>query len=47
MATVKHGTYTRPTEWWVHLRPYNKRKIAKAERLAAKRDIAARQKDSV
>jgi hypothetical protein len=40
MATVKKGTLTAPPEMWVHLRPYNKRKVAKAERRASKEEVS-------
>jgi len=39
MAHVRKDTLVAPPEWWKHLRPYNKRKVAKSERLAAKREI--------
>ena len=42
MATVKKGILTRAGEWWVHLRPYNKRDFWKGERRAAARDAMAR-----
>lgn len=38
MATVKKGTLTRAHEWWVHLRPYGKRRFWHRERGAAKQD---------
>jgi hypothetical protein len=46
MATVKKGTYTAPPEMWAHLRPYNKRKVAKAERRAVK-EVIEKEKDLV
>jgi len=39
MAHVRVDTLVAPGEWWRHLRPYNKRKLAKAERRAADSDI--------
>lgn len=39
MAHVRKDTRTAPTEWWKHLRPYNKRKVSKAERRAAVEEI--------
>ena len=39
MAHKRQDTYTASKEWWVHLRPYNKRLQAKAERRAAKDEI--------
>jgi hypothetical protein len=39
MAHKRKDTLTKSPEWWKHLRPYNKRKVAKAERRAAKADI--------
>lgn len=38
MATIKKGTLTQAHEWWVHLRPYNKRQFWKGERRAAKHE---------
>jgi len=35
MAHKRKDTYTICKEWWKHLRPFNKRKVAKAERRAA------------
>ena len=46
MATIKKGTFTPPPEWWKHMRPFNKRKISKRERLAARRDIDRRRADA-
>jgi hypothetical protein len=39
MSHVRKDTLTRPPEWWKHLRPRNKRKVAKAERKAAVKEI--------
>jgi len=39
MAHKRKDTLTAPPEWWRHLRPFNKRKVAKAERQAAKTQI--------
>ena len=39
MAHTRKDTRTAPPEWWRHLRPYNKKKVAKAERRAAKGEI--------
>ena len=39
MATVKKGTLTASPEWWRHLRCYNKRRVAKAERKASEKEI--------
>jgi len=39
MAHTRKDTLTAPPEWWKHLRPFNKRKVAKAERKAAKKEI--------
>jgi hypothetical protein len=39
MATVKKGSITLADEWWVHLRPYSKRKYHKKERKAWKKEI--------
>jgi hypothetical protein len=40
MAHTRKDTLTRPPEWWKHLRPYNKRRVAKRERKAAEKEIA-------
>ena len=47
MATVKKGVLTNSPEWWVHLRPYNKRYFWKRERKAARRDTLQRVKDDL
>lgn len=39
MAHKRKDTLTPSPDWWKHLRPFNKRKVAKAERRAAKKDI--------
>lgn len=39
MAHTRKDTYVKPGEWWVHLRPFNKRLVAKAERKEAVRMI--------
>ena len=39
MAHVRKDTLTKPPEWWKHLRPYNKRRVAKKERRTAGRMI--------
>lgn len=36
MGHVRKGTLTAPPEWWKHLRPFLKRKTARAERQAGK-----------
>lgn len=41
MSHVRKDTLVRPPEWWKHLRPYNKRVVAKKERQAAKKQINA------
>ena len=46
MATVKKGTFTAPPEWWKHLRPFNKRVVAKRERKAAKKEINEETKEA-
>ena len=45
MAHKRKDTLTKPPEWWKHLRPFNKRKVAKSERRAARRQINAELKD--
>lgn len=40
MAHTRKDTLTAPPEWWRHLRPLNKRRVAKRERRAATRLIA-------
>ncbi len=39
MAHVRKETLVVPPEWWKHLRPFNKRRVAKKERRAAKQLI--------
>jgi len=39
MAHKRKDTLTKSPQWWKHLRPYNKRKTAKAERRAATEQI--------
>ena len=45
MAHTRKDTLTSPPEWWKHLRPFNKRKVAKRERKAAMKQI--REEDSL
>lgn len=45
MAHKRKDTLTKPPEWWKHLRPDNKRKVAKSERRAARKQINAELKD--
>jgi hypothetical protein len=40
MAHKRKDTLTKTTEWWKHLRAFNKRVQAKRERQAAKKYIA-------
>jgi len=35
MAHTRKDTLTKPVEWWKHLRPFNKRRVAKRERKAS------------
>lgn len=39
MATIKKGTFAKADEWWKHLRPDNKKKFWKQERLLVKKFI--------
>ena len=39
MAHKRKDTLVAASEWWRHLRPYNKRRVAKKERGAARRMI--------
>lgn len=39
MATIKKGTLAKAHEWWKHLRPENKRKFWKQERMLVKQFI--------
>lgn len=39
MAHARKDTLTAPPQWWKHLRPFFKRKTAKAERRAAKKEM--------
>jgi len=41
MAHTRKDTLTSPPEWWRHLRPDNKRRVAKNERRAARKEINA------
>jgi hypothetical protein len=41
MAHKRKDTLVAVTQWWRHLRPFEKRRVAKKERCAAKRDIQA------
>lgn len=41
MAHKRKDTFTAPPEWWKHLRPFNKRRVAKKERDAAKHQIVS------
>jgi hypothetical protein len=41
MAHTRKDTLVKPPEWWKHLRPFNKRRVAKNERRAAVRLIKA------
>lgn len=45
MAHTRKDTLTSPPEWWQHLRPFNKRKVAKSERRAATKEINAELND--
>jgi hypothetical protein len=45
MAHTRKDTLTSPPEWWKHLRPFNKRKVAKSERRAAAKEINAELND--
>ena len=35
MAHARKETLVKPPDWWKHLRPFNKRRVAKKERRAA------------
>jgi hypothetical protein len=39
MAHTRKDTLVPPPEWWKHLRPFNKRRVAKKERQAVKKLI--------
>jgi hypothetical protein len=39
MAHKRKDTFVAPPEWWKHLRPLNKRVVAKRERCAARQLI--------
>jgi hypothetical protein len=45
MAHTRKDTYCKTTEWWKHLRPFNKRRQAKMERKAAKKRIHSDEKE--
>ena len=40
MTHKRKDTLTAPPEWWKHLRPFNKRRVSKKERLAAKDQLS-------
>jgi len=46
MAHSRKDTLAKTREWADHLRPFGKRQQAKAERRAARRDIATRRAES-
>ncbi len=39
MAHKRKDTFVTPPEWWKHLRPFNKRAVAKRERRVARQMI--------
>lgn len=39
MAHTRKDTLVPTPEWWKHLRPMNKRRVAKRERKAAQKEI--------
>ena len=39
MSHKRKDTLTAPPQWWKHLRPFFKRRVAKAERRAAKKEF--------
>lgn len=39
MAHKRKDTLTAPPQWWKHLRKFFKRRVAKAERRAAKKEF--------
>jgi hypothetical protein len=39
MAHKRKDTLTKSPEWWKHLRPFNKRRVSKRERVAAEKEI--------
>jgi hypothetical protein len=41
MAHKRKDTFVGPPEWWKHLRPFNKRVVAKQERRAARKMICS------
>jgi hypothetical protein len=41
MAHKRKDTFVAPPEWWKHLRPFNKRMVAKRERRAARQMICS------
>jgi hypothetical protein len=45
MAHKRVDTLVRPVEWWRHLRPFLKRRLAKAERQAARRALREASKE--
>jgi len=45
MAHKRKDTLAAPPEWWKHLRPFNKRVVAKRERRAATQSLRADRED--
>ena len=45
MAHKRKDTLVAPPEWWKHLRPFNKRVVAKRERRAANHLITTDRED--
>jgi hypothetical protein len=44
MAHKRKDTLTKAVEWWKHLRPFNKRRVSKRERVAAEKEILEERK---
>ena len=45
MAHTRKDTLVPPPEWWKHLRPFNKGRVARSERRAARELIADQMED--
>ena len=45
MAHKRKDTRVQSPEWWKHLRPYNKKRVAKAERRAGRTLISAEESE--
>ena len=47
MAHKRQDTFAAPVEWWKHLRPFNKRRMSKKERVAAERIVRSESEEKI